>query len=236
MADRYENYKRPHPKLAKSYITIGDPYGVDKRQDEKDKGDKARKSLPQFLTTVPKKGQTEGYFTKLTYQGEPFWDMPEKDGKEKEKSVNKGQKGFGSSDGNRRSEFSHTLPTLRWKELLTKEYDIHRMHAERNEQIRTQAQGDNSENKDADSLDQLQRTIDAQQGTAQRQYFQSTVPRLYSIGRHEEGITPFCNKCTKNTFFCSHRVGTGAYVSKSCEFMIDNCLFFHHQLLYSVML
>lgn len=41
--------------------------------------------------------------------------------------------------------------------------------------------------------------------------FQTKVPSLYDIGKpNGTGITPFCNKCSKDTFYCIHRVGNGA--------------------------
>jgi hypothetical protein len=41
--------------------------------------------------------------------------------------------------------------------------------------------------------------------------FQTKVPTLYDIGKpNGTGVTPFCNKCSKDTFYCTHRVGKGA--------------------------
>jgi hypothetical protein len=36
--------------------------------------------------------------------------------------------------------------------------------------------------------------------------FQTKVPALYEIGRTQQGTTQFCNKCSKDTFYCVHRV------------------------------
>lgn len=58
---------KPHPKAAGAYISIGDPYVKNTPKDSRSKG-------KQFLTTIPKNGQTEGYFANLTYVPEPFSD------------------------------------------------------------------------------------------------------------------------------------------------------------------
>lgn len=63
---------RKHAKEASSYLSVGDPY--DKTRVVKDDSDHSSAAQGRFKTTVSKKGQLEGYFTKLQYIGEPFWD------------------------------------------------------------------------------------------------------------------------------------------------------------------
>lgn len=196
-------------------MTIGDPYDKNESLTKEERLKRGgRERGKQIMTGVPKKGQTQGYFTTLTYQNEPYWEAPPpsktstggkggKDGASVKKS------GFGSSDGNRRAEFAHTMPTLRWKEHLTKEYEYNRIHAERTAAIRAKNGDDRFAT--TDSLDELEAKVNAASASGDPNlFFQSRVPELYDIGRSESGLTPFCNKCSKDTFFCVHRVGNAA--------------------------
>lgn len=48
-----------------------------------------------------------------------------------------------------------------------------------------------------------------------RDLFQTqVVQNLYDIGRTPQGITPICNKCARDTFYCRHRVGNGEVTSR----------------------
>jgi len=126
--------------------------------------------------------------------------------------------GFGSSDANRRAEFTHTLRTSQWKELLHKEREYSKLHAERAARIRAAAAGGdgtyegNSEASDPlNSLTDRRDVIEELEEQYQRNLeaphlFQTKVPSLYDIGRTPQGTTQFCNKCSKDTFYCVHRV------------------------------
>lgn len=176
------------------------------------KGPQARDAGKQFMTTVPKKGQTAGYFNKYDYFPEPYADTVLTELRNKAKSTNgkdgdRGKSGFMSSDSNRRGEFTHTLPTLRWKELLLKEREHAIQHQLKNEKKMGSTMGDDETN---DCRDELEKLIDRVERNRQDPHlFQTKVPPLYDIGRTVSGQTPFCNKCSRDTFFCVHRVGNG---------------------------
>jgi len=175
-----------------------------------------RSAGKQFMTTVPKKGQTAGYFNKYEYVPEPYADtvlleMRRKAREMEKKDGDNGRfkMGFMSSDTNRRGEFTHTMPTLRWKELLQKEHEISLQHTLRTEKM-LKEQG-YFDDQPTDCRDELEKLIDRVERNKQDPHlFQTKVPPLYDIGRTSAGQTPFCNKCSRDTFFCVHRVGNGS--------------------------
>lgn len=107
---------------------------------------------------------------------------------------------------------------MQWKEQLEKEFAISQMQARRVEAIRNASQiadasyapvHEAAAAAGREALVSLQREI-----ARDPKYFQAHVPALYDIGRSADGTTPFCNKCSKSTFFCPHRANSGASVAR----------------------
>lgn len=188
MSGLYRSHTFNH-RNTKDYIGVNDPY--------------VRKAVPnsrwkskQFQTAHIKKGQTEGYFQKASYASDVYQSNkayiqiePLKDRK----------MGFGSHDARRRDEFSSDVRTRQWREKL------------QSENVYTEVQGDLlPEDYSVDPVDQQKKKSaeykDFYRG--QPHLFQTRVPfYTYDIGREEKTSTPICNKCSKDTFYCKHRVG-----------------------------
>lgn len=175
-------------KNSKDFTCVGDPY-LKKRVVM------PRHTNKQFQTAPPKKGQTAGYFHKMTYNPDTYQSSkryiqiePLKDRKQ----------GFGSRDARRRDEFSSDVRTRQWREKL------------KSEAVYTAI-----DEKDLDTpyLDPLQlAALKAEKYREQYadkpELFQTKVPfYTYDIGREENASTPICTKCSRDTFYCPHRVG-----------------------------
>lgn len=184
-----------HPKVAESYLSIGDPY-------EKIGGTRTVYKGKQFQTNPAKQGQQGGYFGEFKYNAVAYADTNSyriTQPKDKRKT------GFGTGDANRRDEFTLDIRAQQYKELLTKELQF---------QAKKAAEEKESGNGTGDSLDEFKASNSARfsasstgRGEPVAGMFQTQVPNhLFDIGR--TAITPICNKCSRETFYCPHRVNS----------------------------
>lgn len=198
-----------HPKIAKSYISIGDPYGIKQPVDDRFK-------KQQFKIVVPKKGQmNDSYFG--------FYKYPE--GKENSEGMptvirylereprDKRHDGFGSKDASRTDEFTNHTRVIQWKEALEREMQFASTWAHKNEEkIKAGSAEVKSHSDQADRV--KDQTAIMHRKAEIPHLFQTKVPEtLYDIGK-EGGVTPICNKCERETFYCSHRVGRGSVTAR----------------------
>ena len=180
-----------NPKVAESYLNIGDPYSKQSTSDPRLKG-------KQFLTNPSRTGQLAGYFTPFQYATDSYQDSNKyivtqpRDAR---------KLGFGTHDANRRDEFTLDIRAKQYRQLMQQEKNYERLYVNKRQQQRTQS-APAAAAKGADALDRL---IAA---TTPSRYFQTSIPPLqYDIGRTVKGSTPDCAKCERDTFYCPHRVG-----------------------------
>lgn len=113
--------------------------------------------------------------------------------------------GFGSYDANRRDEFTLDIRASQYRELLEKERFFEGVYLDQNA---SRAPGALAE---AASSRAAAASAAAAAAPADPRMFQTQVPTmLYDIGKASNGTTPICNKCSRETFYCKHRVGAGA--------------------------
>lgn len=175
-------------KNSKDYISVKDPY-------VKKMPVKASCVGKQFQTEPPKHGQTAGYFSGLTYTPSPFI-TGNKYGDEKRKM------GFGSHECRRRDEFTLDIRARQWREKLKTESEFAKAHAMPPSRSESAPSGDPNET----HVQRRQRKYQAQYAT-KPELFQTQVPwELYDIGKN--AMTPICNKCSRETFYCRHRVAS----------------------------
>ncbi|CAM9855135.1 unnamed protein product, partial [Phaeothamnion confervicola] len=109
--------KRPNPKLVDgaAYITIGDPY--------KASGDRVpgRWKGKGFQVPLIPKNAENGNFGKLEYRSDPFAEMERYT---RTQPLDKRKKGFGTKDAFRRGEFTATIRTEQYRDLLKREQRI----------------------------------------------------------------------------------------------------------------
>ena len=180
-----------NPKVAESYLNIGDPYSKQSLSDPRLKG-------KQFLTNPSRTGQLAGYFSPFQYATDSYQDSNKyivtqpRDGR---------KLGFGTHDANRRDEFTLDIRAKQYRQLMAQEKNYERIYVNKRQQQRTHsapADGTKGKNGKGDSLDKLMASM----------YFQTAIPALqYDIGRTVAGSTPDCAKCERDTFYCPHRVG-----------------------------
>jgi len=179
-----------NPKVAESYLNIGDPYSKQMTSDPRLKG-------KQFLTNPSHTGQLAGYFSPFQYATDYYQDSNKyivtqpRDGR---------KLGFGTHDANRRDEFTLDIRAKQYRQLMQQEKNYERLYvAKRAQQPRTHSAPASA--KPGDALDSLIAATGAP-------YFQTSIPALqYDIGRTSAGSTPDCAKCERDTFYCPHRVG-----------------------------
>ena len=112
--------------------------------------------------------------------------------------------GFGSLDANRRDEFTLDIRASQYRELLDKERFFEGVYMEQNASRPPGALAE------AQASSAAAAAAAAASSAPDPRLFQTQVPAmLYDIGR-EGGTTPICNKCSRETFYCKHRVGAGA--------------------------
>lgn len=166
-----------NPKVAESYLNIGDPYSKQSSRD-------AREIGKQFQTNPSKIGQTEGYFGKFTHTADVYSDT---NGYRLAQERDKRKLGFGSHDARRRDEFTLDIRAKQYRELLSKEKEFERLR-----QVGQIFDEKESMVEDKTYLDP--------------KYFQTQIPtELFDIGRTAQGSTPACTKCSRDTFYCTHR-------------------------------
>jgi len=148
----------------------------------------------QFQTNPPIVGQTGKYFTKYTYTPENYMEVRKYGATQPRESR---KISFGSLDFSKRDEFLITLREGQWRELVDKEhYFVDKAILEK---------GDEKTN-DAQSSSSLPNGLPPVE-KPHLPHFQSAAPsHLYDIGNTEEGSTPMCIKCPRDTFFCPHRL------------------------------
>lgn len=174
------------PGAGEGFLTINDAYDKPKNTDPRVKG-------RQFQTNPPKAGQLEGYFGKFEYVVDNYQDN---NGYRITQPRASRKLGFGSFDANRRDEFTLDIRAQQYRELLEKERFFEGVYLQQNGNPALTAAAA------ATSSSSNQKQEDPRM-------FQTKVPTmLYDIGR-EGGTTPICNKCSRETFFCKHRVGSG---------------------------
>lgn len=193
-----------NPKQAESYLSIGDPYDKSNPSDPRAKG-------RQFQTIPPKSGQIVGYFEEFKYATDNYQDT---NGYRVTQPRSNRKLGFGSLDAHRRDEFTLDIRAQQYKELLDREkyftskYSQDQTNREEKEKRET---GDLTDT--TDSLDRLTRSqsfsfSSSSSSSTNPSAFQTQVPSLlYDIGK-DGGTTPICNKCSRETFYCKHRVNT----------------------------
>eukprot|EP01083_Nonionella_stella_P291229 991056_1 len=196
--------KRIHDKTDVGYISVGDPYN-DRSRPQKD----PRRSGRQFSTRPPAKNRIYGYFGQLQHpDGEPFSDVR---GYLKSQPRDVRTLGFGSNDASKRDEFTVSFRAHQWKEVLDREIETHRVYSTRD-----------VKEEDKETPSRLQKRLKRSKRESRkkkkttRKYFQCRVPELlFEIGRTDEGTTPSCTRCSRDTFFCKHRVANSARVGQN---------------------
>jgi len=190
--------KEFQPKNAKSYLTVGDPF------DKKQPVDSRHKSK-QFITCPPKEGQTAGYFNNIPYMPDAFQDVSSY--RLSQPRANR-KLGFGSFDAHKRDEFTSSLRSLQYRELLKSEQNFNKKWAEEEKQSSSSSSPNNLKSSQQLMNDISQQRDNELQNDRSKTLFQNNVPELlYDIGK-ETGSTPICNKCPRNTFFCKHRLAS----------------------------
>jgi len=201
-----------NPKQAESYLSIGDPYDKTNPPDRRYKG-------RQFQTAPPKSGQLHGYFEDFKYQTDSYQDT---NGYRITQPRSDRRLGFGSLDAHRRDEFTLDIRAAQYKELLDREkfFTAKYAHEQTNRDDKrrkdfgsTEGSEIDSASSTGDSLDRLTRSSSFSSTQPDPLYFQTQVPALlYDIGK-ETGTTPICNKCSRETFYCKHRVNISGSAS-----------------------
>jgi hypothetical protein len=170
------------------YLSINDAYDKPRNTDPRVKG-------RQFQTNPPKVGQQEGYFAKFEYVVDNYQDN---NGYRITQPHASRKLGFGSKDANRRDEFTLDIRAQQYRELLDKERFFEGVYL-----------GQNGQGQDPQGAAPAASSIPAPPADNPAM-FQTRVPTmLYDIGK-EGGTTPICNKCSRETFYCKHRVGHNA--------------------------
>lgn len=178
-------------KNSKDFLTIGDPYS-------KKAEIMPRYKKKQFQTNPAKRGQTEGYFNKGVYLPDSYMDN--KRYIVIEPLANRKQ-GFGSRDARRRDEFSSDVRTRQWREKLASEKCYTDVPADQLEELTNRPI--------MDPIQEATLRASTYRGKYNHmpQLFQTKVPfHAYDIGRREDTSTPICNKCSRDTFYCKHRL------------------------------
>lgn len=186
-----------------NYITIGDTYEKKQNIDSRFKG-------KQLECAPPKKGQLKGYFSNFQYPsgaGLPsvirYLDIVPAD---------KRSLGFGSKDAFKSDEFTNHTRVIQWKETLETESSFAAKWRKKDEL--KQQEEELAITKDARDV----RVDETKKQTTREllpHLFQTKVPKhLYDIGKESGGLTPSCNKCSRETFYCVHRVGKGSVTAR----------------------
>jgi len=187
------NSRAPGP--SEGFLTVGDAYDKPRNTDPRAKG-------RQFQTNPPKAGQQEGYFGKFEYLVDSYQDN---NGYRITQPRANRKLGFGSYDAHRRDEFTLDIRASQHRELLDKERFFEQAYLQQNAKMNPEAAASASAAAAASSS----RAASAAAAADRPDMFQTRVPTLlYDIGR-ETGTTPICNKCSRETFYCKHRVGSG---------------------------
>lgn len=185
-----------HGKNSKDYLAIKDPY-------IKKPYVKSSNIGMQFQTIPPKNGQTAGYFSKKTYSisayqtGTKYLEHQPRDNR---------KMGFGSHDAKRRDEFTLDIRARQWKEKLKTENEFLTQGQREGKRAQTaplSAAGDRA--MAGETQVQRRRREYTEKYADRPELFQTQAPwNLYDVGK--DAMTPICNKCSRETWYCRHRV------------------------------
>jgi len=196
--------RRFHSKTSESFLSIGDPYDKTKQSDSRFKS-------RQFQTEPPKAGQLHGHFGSFSYVPDAYQDN---NGYRITQPRPNRRLGFGSLDARRRDEFTLDIRAQQYKELLDKEHFFNKKHADEREIWEEKIRMTKSAPTTLESLPKIIRPEDDTMRQFPEIFFQTQVPQnLYDIGK-EQGTTPICNKCSRETFYCKHRVGNSQITAR----------------------
>ena len=118
-----------NPKVAESYLNIGDPYSKQHTSDPRTHG-------KQFLTNPSRTGQLAGYFSPFSYATDSYQDSNKyivtqpRDAR---------KLGFGTHDANRRDEFTLDIRAKQYRQLMQQEKNYERIYVNKRQQQRTQS-------------------------------------------------------------------------------------------------
>lgn len=167
-----------HEKNTKDFVSVGDTY-------TKPQVTNSRFKNKQFQTNPSKKGQNAGTFEKFPEYKSDLYNDKFKANERKFTKI-----GFGSNNAERRSEFTSDVLSKQWKEKLKAEMKM--MKGE-------------IQDTTVDDLDDKEATF--RRTYPNPKYFQTMVPfHSVDVGKNEDTTTPICNKCSRETFYCRHRV------------------------------
>jgi hypothetical protein len=128
--------------------------------------------------------------------------------------MDKRKLGFGSHDASRTDEFTLDIRVRQYRELLSQEA-VHnsKMVAEAAARLRGSRPTSAPVLTKAQERKRSQNAYFAQYND-RPELFQTRVPyNLYEIGKGPN-VTPICNKCSRETFYCPHRVGRGEFTAR----------------------
>ncbi|CAK4085149.1 unnamed protein product [Aphanomyces euteiches] len=185
--------------IAKSYLSVGDPY----RDPHIIEGKSDRHKSKQFQTVPPKDTcDGSGYFEKKTYSSDPLQDgvmylktQPPSDRKA----------GFGTKDASRRDEFMSHVRTEQYRETLAREEHISQKGIQKQKTL--QENGDD----DPDELD-LHEKHHFPEGLKETKF-------LYDIGRSQ--TTEFNQKSHRDTFY-TLRTGNSQFRRNNGHFVLSS--------------
>lgn len=152
-----------------AFITVGDPY-VEQTKYIPPRWKQKQFSIPQH----PINAET-GYFSKLTYAGNPYTTaIPYV----QTQPLEKRKKGFGTGDAFKSDEFTNAIRTEQYRETLKKEHHLHTKHR--------------SPEEDDRKVQQYQETQRARQEAAGSTF-------LYDVGRTR--VTEFDPRKSRDTHY-----------------------------------
>lgn len=189
--------KRYHNHEALKFVSVGDPYVKKVKPDSRTRG-------RQFQTASTPTHRFSGYFGRVSHpKGEKYVDRQ----RYLESQPRQSRKlGFGSSDANKKGEFTVTYRTYQWKEALDRERRLERALEQKNLRKTPQSQRSTSSVSSTKNESKARRFSKRPQKQKKSKFFQCRVPKLlYDIGNTKSGTTPPCTRCARDTFFCRHR-------------------------------
>jgi len=169
--------KSLNPKICKTgYTSIGSPYSQKSPKANREKG-------KQFITAKLKNG-VKGYFEDVKYTNEKYLDS--KNYRESQPDAAR-KNGFGSHDAIRRDEFAMQARQQQHREVIERENNFL------------------AKTMDRSAVEGVEEPTEEEAAAKRAMWFQANVSsNLYDIGN--TSTTPLCNKCSRETFFCIHRV------------------------------
>lgn len=171
------------------YVSINNPYGVKEKPADRIIG-------KQFLIAKIKTGQ--GGFSDMKVAPEPYSSSK---GYRVEQPLETRKLAFGSHDAQRRDEFSLQIRQDQYKENINKETDFMSKIQKKNEEAAALKRTAYGESLFEDLI------VDSEESKNSADWFQANVPTaLYDIHNSPNGRTSLCNKCSRETFFCNHKV------------------------------